>query len=57
MRDHLPRLPIVQLAGTASRPPSERRYAMATPASDLRKFVMIKATTCGNAIEAFAETC
>ena len=25
--------------------------------SDLRKFVMIKATTCGNAIEAFAETC
>src|ERR1035441_4746484 len=25
--------------------------------SDLRKLVMIKATTCGNAIEAFAETC
>ena len=24
---------------------------------DLRKFVMIKAATCGNAIEAFAETC
>jgi hypothetical protein len=24
---------------------------------DLRKLVMIKATTCGNAIEAFAETC
>jgi len=23
----------------------------------LRKFLMIKATTCGDAIEAFAETC
>jgi len=28
----LPRFPIVQLAGTASRPPSGRRFAMASPA-------------------------
>lgn len=31
--------------------------ARRSAASDLRKSVIVKATTCGNAIDAFAETC
>jgi len=37
----------------SSPPPC--RFIPAHP--DLRKFVMIKGAACGNAIEAFAETC